>query len=135
MLDGGSRHLVLDLSRVEQLDDRLLALLRRVEVRIASRGGALELTGLTPRVLHDMDDDPLVRVFALYRGAFERAQPRELSWAALRCPGGLDEVAEPRTPARHRAIIDAKAGRHAPGHAEHPSRGTETPQPEPGHGA
>jgi hypothetical protein len=135
LLDGGSRHLVLDLSRVEQLDDRLLALLRRVEVRMAARGGALELTGLTPRVLHDMDDDPLARVFALYRAAFERAELRELSWAALRCPGGLDEVAEPQTPARHRAIIDTAAGGHAPGRAEPPSRRTDTPQPEPGHGA
>ena len=135
LLDGGARHLVLDLSRVGQLDDRLLALLRRVEVRMAARGGALELTGLTPRVLHDMDDDPLARVFALYRAAFERAQPRELSWAALRCPGGLDEVAEPHTPARHRAIIDTGAGRRAPGRAEQPSRRTDTAQPEPGHGA
>lgn len=135
LLDGGSRHLVLDLSRVAQLEDRLLALLRRVEVRMAARGGALELTGLTPRVLHDLDDDPLARVFALYRAAFERAQSPELSWAALRCPGGLDEVAEPHTPARHRAIIDTGAGRRAPGRAEPPSSRTDTTQPEPGHGA
>jgi hypothetical protein len=32
------------------------------------------------------------------------------------------EVAEPHTPARHRAVIDARAGRHAPGCAEQPSR-------------
>jgi anti-anti-sigma regulatory factor len=107
--DAGSRHLVVDLSRVEQLDDRLLALLRRVEARMANRGGVLELTGLTPRVLHGMDDDPLARVFALFRAAFDRARPPELNWAAVRCPGGLDEVAEPHTAARHRAIIDTGA--------------------------
>jgi len=115
LLEGGTRHLVVDLSRVERLDDRLLALLRRVEVGLVARGGALELTGLTSRVLHDMDDDPLARVFALYRAAFERAEPQDLAWAAVRCPGGLGEVAEPHTPARHRAIIHATAGRHAPG--------------------
>ena len=108
-LDAGCRHLVIDLSRVGRSDDRLIALLRRVEARMAARGGVLELTGLTPRVLHDMDDDPLDRVFALYRAAFERAHPPELSWATVRCPGGLDEVAEPRTAARHRAIIDTGA--------------------------
>lgn len=114
-IDAGSRHLVVDLSRVEQLDDRLLAVLRRVEVRLAARGGSLELTGLTPRVLHDMHDDPLARVFALYRAALDRAQDRDLSWAAVRCPEALDEVAEPHTPARHRAILHTTAGRHAPG--------------------
>jgi anti-sigma B factor antagonist len=135
LLDGGSRHLVVDLSGVERLDDRLLALLRRVEVRMAARGGTLELTGLTPRVLHDLDDDPLARVFALYRAAFDRAQPRELSWAAVRCPAGLDEVAEPHTPARHRAIIHTRAGSRAPGRAEQRPRLTHGPRPEPGHGA
>jgi ABC-type transporter Mla MlaB component len=108
-LDAGARHLVIDLSRVGRWDDRLIALLHRVEARMAARGGVLELTGLTPRVLHDMDDDPLDRVFALHRAAFERAHPPELSWAAVRCPGGLDEVAEPHTAARHRAIIDTGA--------------------------
>jgi hypothetical protein len=107
-LDAGPRHRVIDLSRVGRSDERLIALLRRVEARMVARGG-VELTGLTPRVLHDMDDDPLDRVFALYRAAFERADQPELSWATVRCPGGLDEVAEPHTAARHRAIIDTGA--------------------------
>jgi hypothetical protein len=102
---------------------------------MAARGGVLELTGLTPRVLHGMDDDPLARVFALYRAAFERAHPPELSWATVRCPGGLDEVAEPNTAGRHRAIIDTGAGRHAPGQAGQRPRSTAAPRPEPGHGA
>jgi len=127
-LDAGARHLVVDLSRVEQLDDLLLALLRRVEARMAARGGVLELTGLTPRVLHDMDDDPLARVFALYRVAFEGARPRELSWATVRCPRGLDEVAEPHTAARHRAIIDTGGGR-APGQAGWRPRSAGAPPP------
>lgn len=110
-LDAGSRHVVVDLSRARRVDERLTALLRRVEARMAAGGGVLELTGLTPRVLHDMDDDPLARVFALHRAAFEHAHPPELTWDALRCPDGLDEVAEPRTAARHRAIIDTGAGR------------------------
>jgi ABC-type transporter Mla MlaB component len=117
-LDAGSRHLVVDLSRVGRVDERLTALLRRVEARMASRGDVLELTGLTPRVLHGMDDDPLARVFALHRAALERALLPELTWAALRCPEGLDEVAEPHTAARHRAVIDTGAGR--PGRARRP---------------
>jgi ABC-type transporter Mla MlaB component len=110
LLDGGARHLVVDLSRVGQLDPRLHALLRRVEERMATRGGAVELTGLSPRVLHDMEDDPLARVFALYRAALENADARDLSWARMRCPGGLDEAAEPHTAARHRSIIDTRSG-------------------------
>jgi anti-anti-sigma regulatory factor len=112
-LDAGSRHLVVDLSRVRRFDELLIALLRRVEARMAARGDVLELTGLTPRVLHGMDDDPLARVFALHRAAYERALLPELTWATLRCPGGLDEVAEPHTAARHRAVIDTGAGRPA----------------------
>jgi hypothetical protein len=50
--------------------------------------------------------DPLARV-----SAFEGAHLPELTWATLRCPGGLDEVAEPHTAARHRAVIDTGAGR------------------------
>jgi ABC-type transporter Mla MlaB component len=133
LLDGGSRHLVIDLSRVGRLDDRLPALLRRVEARMAARGGVLELTGLTPRALHDMDDNPLARVFALYRAAFERAHPQEMSWATVRCPDGLDEVAEPYTAARHRAIID-RAGKHPPVRVVPRPRPTDAPRPEPGRG-
>lgn len=134
LLDGGSRHLVVDLSRVGRLDNRLPALLRRVEARMAARGGVLELTGLTPRALHDMDDNPLARVFALYRAAFERAHPRELAWATARCPGGLDEVAEPYTAARHRAIID-RAGRHTAVWVVPRPRPTDPPRREPSRGA
>jgi len=110
LLDGGTRHLVVDLSRVGRLDPRLPAMLRRVEVRMAACGGRVELTGLSPRVLHDMEDDPLARVFALYRVALENSDATDLSWARMRCPGGLDEVAEPRTAARHRSIIDTPSG-------------------------
>ncbi|MDD7968112.1 STAS domain-containing protein [Actinomycetospora lemnae] len=124
-LDAGSRHLVIDLSRVARFDERLTALLRRVEARMAARGDVLELTGLTPRVLHGMDDDPLARVFALHRAAFERAHQPELTWATLRCPGGLDEVAEPHTAARHRAVIDTGTGRipRQAGWRPHPAGG------------
>jgi ABC-type transporter Mla MlaB component len=111
LLDSATRHLVIDLSRVGQLDERLHALLRRVEARMAAYGGVLELTGLTPRVLHHMDDDPLARVFVLYRTAVDDAAPDELSWAARRCPRGLGEVAEPHTAGRHRTIIDTHARR------------------------
>jgi hypothetical protein len=65
-----------------------------------------ELTGLTPRVLYGMDDDPLARVFARHRAALEGGSPHEVSWAVMSCPLGLDEVAEPHTAARHRCIID-----------------------------
>jgi anti-anti-sigma regulatory factor len=110
LLDGGSTHLVVDLSRVEHLDPRLPALLRRMEDRMATRGGTVELTGLSPRVLHDMEDDPLAGVFALYRAALENADAHDLSWARMRCPGGLDEVAEPHTAARHRSMMDTRSG-------------------------
>lgn len=109
LLDAGACHVVVDLSRAQLLDDSLAAFLRGAGARMANRGWVLELTGLSPRVLHGMDDDVLDRVFALYREAFESASPTELSWAALRCPMGLDEVAEPHTPARHRSLIDTRA--------------------------
>lgn len=127
LVDNGTRHLVIDLSRVGRLDARLLTLLRRVESRMAARAGVLELTGLTPRVLHDMDDDPLDRVFVLYRSAFEGAGPDEMSWAAIRCPWGLDEVAEPHTAARHRSIIDTLARRDLLRATGRPSRASAGP--------
>jgi len=106
LLDAGTSHLVIDLSHVRGFGRGLPNLLGRVEARTVAYGGVFELTGLTPRILYAMDDDPLARVFALYRAAFDEASPHELAWASVRCPEGLDEVAEPRTPARHRSIID-----------------------------
>jgi anti-anti-sigma regulatory factor len=106
VLDAGARHLVVDLTHTGRLDEQLAAILHGVAARMAARGGVLDLTGLTPRVLHQFDDDALARVFVLYRAAFEDGARAELSWAARRCPQGLDEVAEPHTAARHRAIID-----------------------------
>jgi anti-sigma B factor antagonist len=114
VLDAGARHLVIDLSRTGGLDDRLAAILHGVAAEMAARGGVVDLTGLTPRVLHRFDDDALARVFVLYRAAFEDGDGAELSWAARRCPYGLDEVAEPRTAARNRAVIDT-AGRRPAG--------------------
>jgi anti-sigma B factor antagonist len=114
VLDAGARHLVVDLSRTGRLDGRLAAILHDAAARMAALGGVLDLTGLTPRVLHRFDDDALARVFVLYRAAFEDGAHAELSWAAQRCPWGLDEVAEPHTAARHRAIIDT-AGRRPAG--------------------
>jgi anti-anti-sigma regulatory factor len=109
LVEAGTQHLVIDLSRVRRLDPTLADLLHRLEAWIGAHGGVLEVTGLTPRVLHDLGDDPVTRVFSLYRAAFESAAPNDLSWAAVRCPAGLDGVAEPRTPARHRTYIDTRA--------------------------
>ncbi|MDT7646711.1 MAG: hypothetical protein QOC75_3711 [Pseudonocardiales bacterium] len=106
LLDAGTSHLVIDLSHVKGFGRGLPNLLGRVEARTVAYGGVFELTGLTPRILYAMDDDPLARVFALYRAAFDEASPHELAWASVRCHEGLDEVAEPRTPALHRSIID-----------------------------
>lgn len=110
LLDAGSHCLVVDLSQVAWSHEVLLSLLRAVEAAMTGRGGVFEVTGLSPRLLYDMDDELVSRVFALHRAAFETADPAALSWAAMRCPVGLDEVAEPRTARRHRAIID-RSGR------------------------
>jgi hypothetical protein len=107
LLEAGARHIVVDLSNITDLDEGLAALMHRVEARTLAFGGVFELTGLTPRVLYGMDDDPLTRVFARHRAALEGGSPHELSWAVMSCPLGLDEVAEPHTPARHRCIIDS----------------------------
>ncbi|MDT7753914.1 MAG: hypothetical protein QOD96_7576 [Pseudonocardiales bacterium] len=58
-------------------------------------GGVFELTGLTPRILYAMDDDPLARVFALYRAAFDEASPHELAWASVRCHEDLTRWPSP----------------------------------------
>jgi hypothetical protein len=106
LLEAGVRHIVVDLSNITDLQKGLAALMHRVEARTLALDGVFELTGLTPRVLYGLDDDPLARVFARHRASLEDGSPRELSWAVMRCPLGLDEVAEPHTPARHRRIID-----------------------------
>lgn len=106
LLEAGARHIVVDLSNMTDLDEALAALLHRAEARTLALGGVFELTGLTPRVLYWLEDDPLARVFARHRAALEDASPHELSWAVMSCPLGLDEVAEPHTAARNRCIID-----------------------------
>lgn len=105
LIHAGSRNVVVDLSQVERPGDDLLGLLRRFGDRLAAAGGELELIGLTPPVLYELDDEPLAEVFALYRVDSE-VGPR---WAALRCPQGFDGVAEPGSPARFRAFVDTAA--------------------------
>lgn len=129
LLDAGTRHLVVDLSRVRRLDGALAELLRKVEARLVSQGGVFEMTGLSHRVLHDMDDDPLARVFALYRAAFDAADPIDLFWAGTRCPVGLEDVAEPHTAGRHRSIIDIQGSPDQPGAAGRPRPGRRGPIP------
>lgn len=106
LVHAGSRNFVVDLSQVEQPGDDLLGLLRRFGDRLTAAGGGLELTGLTPQVLYELDDEPLAEVFALYRVDSDGGQRR---WAALRCPQGFDGVAEPGSPARFRAFVDTAA--------------------------
>jgi hypothetical protein len=106
LVHAGARHFVIDLSRVDRPGDDLLGLLRRFGDRLATGGGALELIGLTPPVLHELDDEALGEVFAQYRASFEGGLRR---WAALRCPQGFDGVAEPGSPARFRAFVDTGA--------------------------
>lgn len=107
--NAGAHHLVVDLSRVTNLDHNLLGLMRRVEAEVLARNGVFELTGLVPNVLYAMEDGPLSEVFTLYRATLEEAGPQSVSWAALRCPQGLAEVPEPRTARRHRTIVDVSA--------------------------
>ncbi|MGW4527404.1 STAS domain-containing protein [Amycolatopsis sp. NPDC004378] len=106
LVHAGARHFVVDLSQVERPGDDLLGLLRRCGDRLTAAGGELELTGLTPPVLYELDDEPLAEVFALYRVDSDGGQRR---WAALRCPEGFDGVAEPGSPARFRAFVDTAA--------------------------
>jgi len=111
LLEAGTRHLVVDLSRVRRVDDHLLDLMRRVEARIADRDGVFELTGLAPSVMHAMDDDALTDVFTVYRAVVDVGDARAMSWAKAHCPLGLGDVSEPHTAGRHRSIIDM--GSHA----------------------
>ncbi len=106
LIHAGTRHLVVDVSRLNQINHALFDLLRTVETQMSARGGVFELTGLTPPAMAAMDDEPLEEVFALYRASLEATEPYEGSWTRLRCPQGLSDVPEPRTPGRRRWIID-----------------------------
>ncbi|SEF24562.1 Anti-anti-sigma regulatory factor (antagonist of anti-sigma factor) [Amycolatopsis pretoriensis] len=106
LVHAGSRNFLIDLSRVERPGDDFLRLLRRFGDWLTTAGGELELTGLTPPVLYELDDEPLAEVFTLYRVDSEGGRRR---WAALRCPQGFDGVAEPGSPARFRAFVDTAA--------------------------
>lgn len=107
LINTGTRYLVIDLAEVDPMDEHLLRLLRGVESRMLSHGGAFELTGLAPPVLYAMDDASLMEVFTLYRTVLDGTGAKVASWATLRCPQGLDDVPEPGTANRHRAILDS----------------------------
>ncbi|MEU0797343.1 STAS domain-containing protein [Amycolatopsis sp. NPDC005961] len=106
LVHAGARQFVVDLSRVERPGDDLLVLLHRFGDRLTADGGTLELIGLTPPVLYELDDEALAEVFAQYRAAFEGGLRQ---WATLHCPQGFDGVAEPGSPARFRAFVDTGA--------------------------
>jgi anti-anti-sigma regulatory factor len=109
LLRSGTRRLSVDISRVTVQDDQLLGLLHAVEVRTLALGGVFELTGFLPPALYAMEDGVVTEVFALYRAALDDDDARATTWAALSCPQGLSDVAEPGTRARHRAILDLGA--------------------------
>lgn len=109
LLRSGTRRLSVDISRVTVLDDQLLALLHAIETRTFVLGGIFELTGLLPPTLYAMEDGVVTEVFSLYRAALDDDGVRATTWAALTCPQGLSDVAEPGTPARHRAVLDVAA--------------------------
>ncbi|MET7995898.1 STAS domain-containing protein [Amycolatopsis sp. NPDC005232] len=109
LLHAGTRHLVLDLSQVEQMDDGLFDLVHRVEDRLTALNGLFELTGLAPPVLYAMDDTLLAEVFSWYRAVIDDPKPRAELWSSLRCPQGLEDVAEPGSADRYRTFIDTAA--------------------------
>ncbi len=109
LLNAGTRHLVVDLSRVDAVPERLLDLMRRVEARVLALNGVFELTGLTRPVLYAMDDVPLAEVFAQYRVLLDDAGPRAQQWSDVLCPQGLDDVPEPGSAARCRCFMDIAA--------------------------
>lgn len=109
LLNGGARHLVVDVSRVDAVPDSLLDLMRRVAARVLALNGVFELTGLTPSVLYAMDDVPLAEVFARYRILLDDARPPALRWSDLLCPQGLEDVPEPGSAARCRCVVDIAA--------------------------
>ncbi|EMD26064.1 STAS domain-containing protein [Amycolatopsis azurea] len=109
LIHAGTRHLVVDLSQVGQVDDGLLELVHRVEDRLTALNGLFELTGLAPPVLYAMDDTLLSEVFSWYRSIIDDPRPRAALWSSLRCPHGLEDVAEPGSAARYRTFIDTAA--------------------------
>ncbi|WP_020664662.1 STAS domain-containing protein [Amycolatopsis benzoatilytica] len=109
LLHAGTRRLVVDLSQVGRVDDGLLELMHRVEDKLTARGGLFELTGLAPPVLYAMDDILLAEVFSWYRAVIDDPEPRAALWSSLRCPQGLEDVAEPGSTARYRTFIDTAA--------------------------
>jgi anti-anti-sigma regulatory factor len=109
LLHAGTRHLVVDLSRVEQVDDSLFELMHRVEDRLTALNGLFELTGLAPPVLYAMDDALLAEVFSWYRAVTDDPKPRAALWSSLRCPQGLEDTAEPGSADRYRTFIDTAA--------------------------
>jgi hypothetical protein len=113
LLAAGVRDLVVDVSPVGPVPDALLDLMRKVETKVLAHNGVFELTGLTPPVLHAMDDPPLAEVFAWHRAVLDDGGPLAPLWAALRCPLGLEDVPEPGSAGRHRSFIDT--GAHGPG--------------------
>ncbi|MEW2505968.1 STAS domain-containing protein [Amycolatopsis sp. CA-161197] len=109
LLHAGTRHLVVDLSQVKEVDDSLFGLMHKVEDRLTALNGLFELTGLAPPVLYAMDDALLAGVFSWHRAVIEDPRPRAALWSALRCPQGLENVAEPGSADRHRTFIDTAA--------------------------
>ncbi|MEV0074188.1 STAS domain-containing protein [Amycolatopsis sp. NPDC050768] len=109
LLHAGTRHLVVDLSQVKPVDDGLFELVHKVEDRLTALNGLFELTGLAPPVLYAMDDALLAEVFSQYRAVIDDPKPRAVLWSSLRCPQGLEDVAEPGSAARYRTFIDTAA--------------------------
>lgn len=109
LLRSGTRRLSVDISQLTGLDDQLLALLHAIATRTFVLGGIFELTGLLPPTLYAMEDGVVTEVFSLYRAALDDDGVQATTWAALTCPQGLSDVAEPGTPARHRAVLDVGA--------------------------
>jgi len=109
LLHAGTRHLVVDLSQVKQVDDSLFELMHKVEDRLTALNGVFELTGLAPPVLYAMDDALLAEVFSWYRAIIDDPKPRAVLWSSLRCPQGLEDVAEPGSADRYRTFIDTAA--------------------------
>ena len=109
LLHAGTRHLVVDLSQAKQVDDSLFELMHKVEDRLTALNGVFELTGLAPPVLYAMDDALLAEVFSWYRAIIDDPKPRAVLWSSLRCPQGLEDVAEPGSADRYRTFIDTAA--------------------------